>query len=86
QNGTSFFYFATDQWRYEDQPISDLASPIAASSRYKHHADYNVLAARLGWLPSYPTFNQNGIDLYKEAEQAGAATPEEVGAYVASQL
>lgn len=86
QNGTSFFYFATDQWRYEDQPISDLASPIAASSRYKHHADYNVLAARLGWLPSYPTFNQNGIDLYKEAEKAGAETPEDVGAYVASQL
>ncbi|ASZ05761.1 MULTISPECIES: nitrate reductase subunit alpha [Bacillus] len=86
QNGTSFFYFATDQWRYEDQPISDLASPIASSSRYKHHADYNVLAARLGWLPSYPTFNQNGIDLYKEAEKAGAATPEDVGAYVASQL
>ncbi|MCY8690553.1 nitrate reductase subunit alpha [Bacillus spizizenii] len=86
QNGTSFFYFATDQWRYEDQPISDLASPIAASSRYKHHADYNVLAARLGWLPSYPTFNQNGIDLYKEAEKAGATTPEDIGAYVASQL
>lgn len=85
QNGTSFFYFATDQWRYEDQPISDLASPIAASSRYKHHADYNVMAARLGWLPSYPTFNQNGIDLYKEAEKARAA-PEDVGAYVASQL
>lgn len=86
QNGTSFFYFATDQWRYEDQPISDLASPIAASSRYKHHADYNVLAARLGWLPSYPTFNQNGIDLYKEAEKAGAAASEDVGAYVASQF
>ncbi|AJH25728.1 MULTISPECIES: nitrate reductase subunit alpha [Bacillus amyloliquefaciens group] len=86
QNGTSFFYFATDQWRYEDQPISDLASPIASSSRYKHHADYNVLAARLGWLPSYPTFNQNGIDLYKEAEKAGAATSEDVGAYVASRL
>ncbi|MGF9999291.1 nitrate reductase subunit alpha [Bacillus velezensis] len=86
QNGTSFFYFATDQWRYEDQPISDLASPVASSSRYKHHADYNVLAARLGWLPSYPTFNQNGIDLYKEAEKAGAATSEDVGAYVASRL
>ncbi|MEC0404753.1 nitrate reductase subunit alpha [Bacillus velezensis] len=86
QNGTSFFYFATDQWRYEDQPISDLASPIAVSSRYKHHADYNVLAARLGWLPSYPTFNQNGINLYQEAEKAGAATPEDVGAYVASRL
>ncbi|MEC3637683.1 nitrate reductase subunit alpha [Bacillus halotolerans] len=86
QNGTSFFYFATDQWRYEDQPVSDLASPIAASSRYKHHADYNVLAARLGWLPSYPTFDKNGIDLYKEAEKAGAKTTKDVADYVARQL
>lgn len=61
QNGTSFFYFATDQWRYEDEPISNLASPITGTSRYKHHADYNVLAARLGWLPSYPTFEKTGL-------------------------
>ena len=26
--------------------------------RYQHPADYNVLAARLGWLPSYPQFNK----------------------------
>lgn len=86
QNGTSFFYFATDQWRYEDEPISNLASPITGTSRYKHHADYNVLAARLGWLPSYPTFEKNGIDLYKEAEQSGARNVQEVGTYIAKQL
>ncbi|WP_374723722.1 nitrate reductase subunit alpha [Calidifontibacillus erzurumensis] len=86
QNGTSFFYFATDQWRYEEQPVSDHVSPIYKKARYDHYADYNVMAARLGWLPSYPTFNQNGIDLYKEAEKAGAKTPDEVGKYVAKKL
>ncbi|KYC92077.1 nitrate reductase subunit alpha [Heyndrickxia coagulans] len=86
QNGTSFFYFATDQWRYEDTPVGDLASPTVDKARYQHFADYNVLAARLGWLPSYPTFEKNGIDLYKEAVQQGAKTQEEIGQYVAQQL
>ncbi|MBJ8206464.1 hypothetical protein JDS91_35755, partial [Bacillus cereus] len=65
QNGTSFFYFVTDQWRYEDTPVGHLASLVEGNSRYQHHGDYNVLAARLGWLPSYPTFEKNGIELYK---------------------
>ena len=33
------------------------------------------MAASLGWLPSYPTFNKNGIDLYEEATVSGANSP-----------
>ncbi len=61
QNGTSFFYFATDQWRYEETSMSELTAKTVDKARYEHAADYNVLAARLGWLPSYPTFDKNGI-------------------------
>ncbi|NCU17814.1 nitrate reductase subunit alpha [Pallidibacillus pasinlerensis] len=86
QNGTSFFYFATDQWRYEETEMNDLVSPVAGKARYNHPADYNVLAARLGWLPSYPTFNRNGIELYKEAVAKGYETTEEIGNYIAKQL
>lgn len=86
QNGTSFFYFATDQYRYEDTPIDNFVSPLAGKARYSHPADYNVLAARNGWLPSYPQFNKNSLELYKEAEKAGATTQEEVGKFVANQL
>ncbi len=86
QNGTSFFYFATDQWRYEETPVGELVSPLVKKARYQHYADYNVLAARLGWLPSYPTFEKNGIDLYNEAVASGATTTEEIGQYVAQQL
>lgn len=86
QNGTSFFYFATDQWRYEDLPTSELASPVIGKTRYEHNGDYNVLAARLGWLPSYPTFNKNGFVLYEEAKKAGATDVKEIGQYVANQL
>jgi nitrate reductase / nitrite oxidoreductase, alpha subunit len=71
QNGTSFFYFATDQWRYEETSVNELVSPIVGEGRYAHAADYNVLAARLGWLPSYPQFNRNALDIVKEAAKAG---------------
>ena len=51
QNGTSFFYFVTDRWRYEDTPVGHLASPVEGNSRYQHHGDYNVLAHDLaGYL------------------------------------
>ncbi|MBB6445336.1 nitrate reductase subunit alpha [Bacillus benzoevorans] len=86
QNGTSFFYFTTDQWRYEEQPVSEHISPIYDKARYEHYADYNVLAARLGWLPSYPAFNENGIDLYQKAALAGAQSPAEIGEYIAERL
>ncbi|KRG12411.1 nitrate reductase [Virgibacillus soli] len=67
-NGTSFFYFATEQWRYEDQRMENLKSPLVEKSKYNHPGDYNVLAARLGWLPSYPQFNKNPIELGAESE------------------
>lgn len=83
QNGTSFFYFVTEQWRYEDQKPGDLISPLVEKPRYSHLGDYNVLAARLGWLPSYPQFNKNSISLYDEAK---ASSNEEVVQYVVDQV
>jgi len=83
QNGTSFFYFVTEQWRYEDQKSSDLISPLVEKPRYHHLGDYNVLAARLGWLPSYPQFNKNSITLYEEAK---AANNDEAVKYVVDQM
>ncbi|WP_070121362.1 nitrate reductase subunit alpha [Bacillus marinisedimentorum] len=70
QNGTSFFYFATEQWKYEEQKTRDLASPLVEKTKYQNLADYNVLAARLGWLPSYPQFNKNPIQMYEQARSA----------------
>jgi nitrate reductase alpha subunit len=86
QNGTSFFYFATDQWRYEEMPVDELVSPLVKKARYQHYADYNVLAARLGWLPSYPQFNQNSISLAAQAKQQGAESPQAVADFVVDRL
>ncbi|PTF04757.1 nitrate reductase subunit alpha [Staphylococcus devriesei] len=71
QNGTSWFYFATDQWKYEESNVDKLKSPLATNLKHQHPADYNVTAARLGWLPSYPQFNKNSLLFGEEAKEAG---------------
>lgn len=78
QNGTSFFYFATEQWRYEEGGTDSLKSPTGGDVKYQHPADYNVLAARLGWLPSYPQFNKNSLLFAEEAKREGKETNEEI--------
>ena len=45
-------------------------------------ADALALSARMGWMPSYPTFNRNPLDLADEVEASGQS----VGDYVVDQL
>ena len=71
QNGTSWFYFATDQWKYEESNVDKLKSPLAENIKHQHPADYNVTAARMGWLPSYPQFNKNSLLFGEEAKDEG---------------
>ncbi|PTE70149.1 nitrate reductase subunit alpha [Staphylococcus devriesei] len=78
QNGTSWFYFATDQWKYEESNVDKLKSPLAKNIKHQHPADYNVTAARLGWLPSYPQFNKNSLLFGEEAKEAGDASNETI--------
>ncbi|QDI92143.1 nitrate reductase subunit alpha [Salicibibacter halophilus] len=72
QNGTSFFYFATDQHRYEVKPEEEEETEWGSKYARMHPADVNAMSARLGWLPSYPQFTQNSIDLVNEARERGA--------------
>src|SRR5690606_18432451 len=83
QNGTSFFYLATGQWRFDEIRAEDLASPLVEKPRYSHPADYNVLAVKLGWLPSYPQFDRNPWKLW---EEAAAGTKEEAIRYIAESI
>jgi len=79
QPSTPFWYLATDQWRYEAFGAEEFTSPAGNGVIGKRHtADCHALAARLGWLPSYPTFNRNPLDLADEAKEAGAEPAEHV--------
>ncbi|MCA5895167.1 nitrate reductase subunit alpha [Isoptericola sp. NEAU-Y5] len=70
--GTGFFYLATDQWRYDGMPADALASPLAPGHLSgRTTADSLVESAQRGWMPSYPTFDRNPLDLVDEARAAG---------------
>ena len=79
QSGTPFFYLATDQWRYDRVRPADLASPLGRGLLDgKHIADVNALGARLGWLPSFPSFDRSTLDLVEEAEREGVEPADHV--------
>ena len=72
QNGPSFHYVHSDQWRYE-KAFTDY-HPAHGPFAEEHFMDLQVAAVRMGWLPFYPQFNRNPIQLVREAEEAGAKT------------
>ena len=84
---TTYWYFHTDQWRYERVEADELLASTA-KAKYKGNqlADYNVAAQRMGWTPSIPQFDQNPLELAKEAEDAGAKDEATVSQYVADKL
>ena len=70
--GTVYWYLATDQWRYDPFTAEVMASPLAKGRFVGRTAADNIaLASRLGWMPSYPTFNRNPLDLADEAARLG---------------
>ncbi|NUW39427.1 nitrate reductase subunit alpha [Nonomuraea rhodomycinica] len=83
--GTAFWYLATDQWRYEQFQAGELASPLGEGLfEGRSFADCNAQAARLGWLPSHPTFNRNPLTLADEAAAKGVTAAEHVVAELTS--
>src|SRR5262249_43483622 len=79
QAGTPFFSLLSGQWRYADVVPERLASPVGNGAfAGKHIADLNALSARLGWMPSFPSFDRSTLDLVDEAERAGVDPAEHV--------
>jgi nitrate reductase alpha subunit len=70
--GTAYWYLATDQWRYDTFPVDSFSSPTG-EGRFAGLSTADLLArsARMGWMPSYPTFNWNPLDLADAARNAG---------------
>ncbi|KRK80069.1 nitrate reductase, alpha chain [Companilactobacillus nodensis DSM 19682 = JCM 14932 = NBRC 107160] len=84
QQGTSFFYFASDQWKYDEIDNEGMKSPIKTiKDTFKHPADYQQMAIRLGWMPSYPQFDRSSLDFTK---QYGTTDIKEVSKKVVQEL
>ncbi|MGN6129778.1 MAG: nitrate reductase subunit alpha [Nocardioidaceae bacterium] len=80
---TAYWYLNTNQFRY-DQFGADTLSATTGQGQLGGKATADVIAqsARMGWMPSYPTFDRNPHEICDEAAAAGKP----VGEYVVEQL
>jgi len=89
QNAPSWHYVHTDQWRYEraftDYHTVPQRQP-AGSLATGHTMDVQARAVRSGWLPFYPQFDANPLELVREVEAAGAGNDAEIVADVVRRL
>ena len=86
--GTGYWYMHTDQWRQDGYSADALKSPLSTGALDgMHTADALAQSARLGWMPFYPQFDRNPLDLADEAEAAVAAgTAPDTPGYIADAL
>ncbi|QHK20437.1 nitrate reductase subunit alpha [Pseudarthrobacter psychrotolerans] len=86
--GTGYWYMHTDQWRQDGYSADALKSPLSTGALDgMHTADALAQSARLGWMPFYPQFDRNPLDLADEAEAAVAAgTAKDTPSYIADAL
>jgi nitrate reductase alpha subunit len=87
QNAPSWHYVHTDQWRYERYFTDYHTVPADADGFARGHTmDLQARAVRSGWLPFYPQFDRNPLEVARQAEAAGATTPEAIAAHIVEEL
>ncbi len=86
--GTGYWYMHTDQWRTDGYSADAITSPLSTGKLDGlHTADALALAQRLGWMPFYPQFDTNPLDLADAAQAAvDAGEAPDVNTYIAGRL
>lgn len=76
---TAYWYLHSGQYRY-DQFGADTLSARTGQGQFagKSTADLIAQSARMGWMPSYPTFNRNPHEISNAAAAAGKSPAEHV--------
>ena len=82
QNAPSWHYMHSDQWRYDGDYNECNASPEEHKMSRGHTADLNAQAVRSGWLPFFPQYKENPLQLCQEAKAHGAQNDEDVKKYI----
>jgi nitrate reductase alpha subunit len=80
-NQTAYWYVNTSQYRYDTFSADDLDSGTGVFAG-RSVMDLLAQSVRLGWSPSYPTFDRSSLQLADDAEASGMEAP----AYVAAEL
>ncbi len=78
-------YINTSQYRYDGNYSRYNTVPDNALTS-KHTADTIVQSVRNGWMPFYPQFNQNTLELCKQAVEDGATDDDAIKGHVLEKL
>lgn len=78
-------YMNSDQWRYDGMQSDYNAVPRNELAQL-HTADLIVKAVRNGWMPFYPQYGKNNLEIVREAMDGGAKTDREIIDFVVRQL
>jgi len=78
-------YINTCQYRYDGHFAEYNKTPDNEWTQ-GHHADKIFKSVRMGWMPFYPQFNENPLELSKEAIGKGAKNDDEIKKYVLEKL
>jgi nitrate reductase alpha subunit len=76
-NQTAYWYVNTSQYRYDTYTTDTIG---AGTGAFPGQTVMDLLAqsVRLGWTPSYPTFDRNPLTLATEAQEKGIAPAEHI--------
>jgi nitrate reductase alpha subunit len=86
QQSPTWHYVNSDQWRYEAEFTDYAAVPPGARWAKGHAIDLEAKAVRMGWMPYFPQFNRNPLDVVRECEQRGATDEQAIAGNVVEQL
>ena len=85
QQAPIWHYINTCQYRYDGHFAKYNTTPDNEWTE-GHHADLIFKSVRMGWMPFYPQFDQNTLELCKEAIDNGARSDAAIEAYVLDKL
>ncbi|GMV04626.1 MAG: nitrate reductase subunit alpha [Gemmatimonadota bacterium] len=85
QQAPLWHYLNTCQYRYDGQFSRYNTVPDNELTR-QHTADLIYKAVRMGWMPFFPQFDRNTLDLCREAMASGAKDAEGIKDHVMSAL
>jgi len=85
QQAPLWHYINTCQYRYDGQFSAYNTVPDNELTR-QHTADLIYKSVRMGWMPFYPQFDRNTLDLCREAVDGGAEDDEAIRDYVMDRL
>ncbi len=86
QQSPMWHYVNSDQWRYEGDFTDYAAVPVETRWAKGHAVDLAAKSVHMGWMPSYPQFNRNPLEIVRDAEKGGAADDGAIVKSVVEQL